>query len=80
MPMNKIISIITTMLAIVVLCSCSSTGSPTDAPPDHTVSKGGIMHKNGLENPEANCVQCHGSDLRGGTAGVSCYQCHGKKW
>ena len=71
---------ITTILAVVVLSSCSSTESPTNAPADHTVNKGGFMHKSGLENPEANCVQCHGSDLRGGTSGVSCYQCHGKKW
>jgi hypothetical protein len=70
----------TTVLAAVFLCSCSSTASPTNVPPDHIVNKGGILHKSGLENPEYNCVECHGSDLRGGTSGVSCYQCHGKKW
>lgn len=23
-----------------------------------------------------NCKKCHGTDLRGGTSGVSCYSCH----
>ena len=73
-------STITAVLVVVVLSSCSSTASPTNAPADHTVNKGGFMHKCGLENPEVNCVQCHGSDLRGGTSDVSCYQCHAKKW
>jgi len=24
----------------------------------------------------ANCKKCHGSDLKGGSSGVSCYSCH----
>lgn len=27
-------------------------------------------------NGYTSCAQCHGSDYRGGTSGVSCYQCH----
>ena len=49
-------------------------------PADHTLSKDGFMHKSGLEQPLVNCVSCHGSDLTGGTTGVSCFECHGTKW
>ncbi len=38
------------------------------------------MHKAGLKDAETNCTECHGDDLRGGNVGVSCYECHGKKW
>ena len=46
----------------------------------HTVNKDGVLHASGLSNPSANCTSCHGSDLRGGSAGVSCYRCHGAEW
>ena len=49
-------------------------------PADHTVSKDGFMHKSGLQQPLVNCVGCHGSDLKGGTVGVSCFECHSTKW
>ena len=76
------------LLRIIVLISftiffinCSSpTESKFNPPSDHTVSKNGVKHKNGLSSPIANCISCHGSDLRGGESGVSCYECHGKKW
>jgi len=70
------------LLALMLAASCSSSTSPDNpnAPADHTVVKSGASHKSGLSNPEANCTQCHGSDLMGGTAGVSCFKCHGKKW
>ena len=65
-----------------VINSCTKTNDiPKYSPPaDHTISKDGTMHKSGLDQPLANCVGCHGSDLRGGNTGVSCYECHGKKW
>lgn len=68
---------------VILLTSCSSpTGNKSkyDPPADHTVSKEGALHKPGLKNPLDNCVSCHGADLRGGEVGVSCYECHGKKW
>ena len=46
----------------------------------HTVNRGGTLHKPGLTDPQNNCVSCHGSDLRGGSVGVSCYKCHGELW
>lgn len=58
---------------------CKSPTSP-NAPDGHTVNKNGVYHRAGLENPLANCVSCHGTDLRGGSAGVSCFKCHGQKW
>ena len=61
-------------------CSSSST-APADAPEGHTIMKGSAAHAPGLNNPTVSCTQCHGADLRGGTAGQpSCFSCHGKKW
>jgi len=50
------------------------------APDNHTIDNSGVYHKPGLHDPMTNCVSCHGDDLRGGSAPVSCYQCHGQKW
>jgi len=72
--------IIPLLLAAVFLTSCSSPESGRNAPASHTINKGGFFHKPGLDNPEENCVSCHGDDLSGGTAGVSCFSCHGKFW
>jgi hypothetical protein len=57
----------------------SSSSSSTGAA-NHTLSKHGVMHMSGLSTPLTYCVSCHGSDLTGGTSGVSCYKCHGKVW
>ncbi len=39
-----------------------------------------FMHAPGYEDPRGNgCTQCHGADLRGGTAGT-CFVCHGNRW
>ncbi len=63
-------------------CSTSSTDANKDydPPADHSKSKDGFMHKSGLNDPLQNCTSCHGDNLEGGTSGVSCYECHGKKW
>ncbi len=50
------------------------------APANHTLDKSGAYHKPGLYEPQSNCVSCHGDDLRGGTAGQSCFSCHDRKW
>lgn len=62
-------------LMIIFIIACEKT--KYTPPADHTVSKDGFMHKSGLDQPLTNCVSCHGSDLTGGTSGVSCYECHG---
>jgi hypothetical protein len=54
---------------------------PSNAPASHTISKDGVRHLPGLNEPEANCTACHGADLRGGGNGEpSCFTCHGQKW
>ena len=71
------------LIFLLLLFACSSPSeseSKYDPPADHTISKDGAKHKSGLKTPLSNCIDCHGSDLRGGETGVSCYECHGKKW
>ena len=72
--------ILISIISIFLLYCSSPTDSEYNPPSDHTISKNGAMHKSGLNLPLENCVTCHGSDLRGGDSGVSCYDCHGKKW
>ena len=68
-------------MTVIIMSGCSNPSeSENEAPADHTVNQDGVRHKSGLNDPEVNCVACHGADLRGGQVGVSCYQCHGKKW
>jgi len=69
------------LLALVLIIGCEKANDPKHNPPaDHTISKSGFMHKSGLDQPLTNCTSCHGSDLKGGTTGVSCFECHGAKW
>jgi len=84
------------VLASLLMIGCDGVfpSAPKYGPPaDHTVRKGGALHKAGLNDPtsaDAGCsaAECHHSDLRGGMAIVenelfvapSCYQCHGEKW
>jgi len=75
---GKIAAII---LLVAFSFGCEKTNESKYSPPaDHTISKDGFMHKSGLEQPMTNCISCHGADLRGGTVGVSCYECHDKEW
>lgn len=67
-------------IAFTAFQACSDPTSPSGAAPNHTVNVKGVYHKTGLTNPTANCVECHGADLQGGTAKKSCFSCHGKKW
>lgn len=74
------------LLAVLALGACgdddSDDGNGTGPVPEgHTVSKDGVLHMSGLNDPLANCTGCHGADLRGGDEGQpSCYRCHGEKW
>ena len=69
-------------VAIVALfIGCENANDPKYNPPaDHTINQSGYMHKSGLNQPLTNCVSCHGADLKGGSTGVSCFECHGTKW
>ena len=76
------LSILSLAIIFFLINGCSEINDrPKYSPPaDHTNSMDGTMHKSGYGQPETNCVTCHGADLKGGTVGVSCYECHGKKW
>ena len=73
------LSVAVAMAALFI--GCENANDPKYNPPaDHTINQSGYMHKSGLNQPLVNCVACHGSDLNGGTSGVSCFECHGTKW
>jgi mono/diheme cytochrome c family protein len=47
----------------------------------HNQRKDGVYHALNYCKPLDYCVQCHGSNLRGGPNNEpSCYRCHGEKW
>jgi hypothetical protein len=68
------------LLIFAVNCSKTDIRPQYNPPPDHTVNNDGVLHKSGLKDPFTNCVGCHGADLKGGSAPVSCYECHGVMW
>ncbi len=82
MKRNKKFQLLALALSVlfILAISCEKNTSDYNPPSDHTVSMSGYMHKAGYDQPLTNCIACHGADLTGGTAGVSCYECHGKKW
>lgn len=79
---KKLVPFLFLVVLSLVIISCEEEGgnSNSNAPADHTISKDGFMHKSGLNEPLTNCISCHGADLQGGSVGVSCFDCHGKKW
>jgi hypothetical protein len=74
------VSIVSLVLACIISCEKENDFPDYNPPGDHTISKDGIMHKSGLNQPLDNCINCHGADLQGGSSGVSCYECHGEAW
>ena len=74
------VSILFLMLILIIACEETNDLPKYNPTADHTISKDGFLHKSGLDQALTNCVSCHGSDLEGGTTGVSCYECHGKEW
>ena len=73
-------SILILLFFLSISCEKEHGEKDYNPPSDHTISKDGYMHRSGLKQPLDNCVNCHGSDLNGGSSGVSCYECHGKEW
>ncbi|MGA2667773.1 MAG: hypothetical protein ABSF32_02520 [Ignavibacteria bacterium] len=87
----KLLSIISLLLLSVLYLYCNGpfpSQTKSDVPSDHTISKNGVLHKPGETNPQEECTECHGADLRGGVyndngvlkACQSCYQCHSSLW
>lgn len=75
-----LIAAVLTLATASVACDDDPT-LPDDAPVGHTVNQDGVAHMPGLSDPEANCTQCHGQDLMGGSSGEpSCFSCHGREW
>ena len=74
------VSVIWLVLILILSCEKENGNSDYNPPADHTISKDGFMHKSGLNQPLDNCASCHGTDLKGGNTGVSCYECHGEAW
>lgn len=70
----------TGLFLFVILFSCSSPTNSNPKVSGHDVKKDGVYHKAGLKDPNTNCVEYHGEDLKGGSSGISCYSCHGKMW
>lgn len=58
------------ILVVPLLAACSSGDAN-----GHSVSLGGMGHRDGYANPLGICTECHGATLRGGK-GPSCYACH----
>jgi mono/diheme cytochrome c family protein len=55
-------------------------GGTGGLPSNHTNSEDGILHAPGNNYPYTNgCTTCHGSTLQG-SAGPSCFACHGQEW
>jgi len=75
-----IIAMLSLLFVLLMACEKNDDTPDYNPPADHTISKDGFMHRSGLDDPLSNCVACHGADLQGGNSGVSCYECHGKKW
>jgi cytochrome c553 len=75
-----VIMVVLLSVLIVVACNDSVTAPNSTSPDDHTINRGGVRHKSGYTDPVNNCTACHGDDLRGGSAAVSCFKCHGQKW
>ena len=62
-----------TLLGGAFFSGCESGSG--DSPGSHMAVLGGISHLDGYTDPLANCTECHGAALRGGS-GPNCYGCH----
>jgi len=80
MRLFKIYVVSIVFLFVTLQCSSSTEPEKKTPPEGHIINKKDFMHKPGLADPLTNCVACHGSALKGGDVGVSCYSCHTEKW
>lgn len=79
---SRVIFFVGTALTVFLIYSCetktsvdwSGFGATTHFPSPYENDHAGYMEANGY--PFADCQECHGEDLEGGTSGVSCLACH----
>ena len=79
----KIVSLLVLILAA---CNKPTTGGENTSPnrtssvvniyPHSEEFKKTLMHGRVYSADKSTCLQCHGNDLKGGTAHVSCTKCH----
>lgn len=74
--MKRLASVVAAAALAVAAASCS--GNPSDYP--HTVNNGGVWHGEGIDDPVANCTECHGDMLQGTDTTPSCTDCHDRRW
>lgn len=77
--MRRTVSKSLLFVLLVTLPVVPACGGDDDGQATHTVDKAGVLHREGLEDPLVNCVECHGADLRG-ARGPDCHSCHGDLW
>lgn len=46
----------------------------------HSVKRGSAWHGHSAYSPNANCTECHGSNLTGDGTTPGCYSCHEDQW
>ncbi len=69
------------LFCIVILlsgCSEDKNPMPSESHPDgwNTATADNFHGSKVLETNYASCKSCHGTDLKGGKSGVSCFTCH----
>jgi hypothetical protein len=74
MKKNMVLCVTVLTLSSGAYLSGCESGSG-DSPGSHMIVLGGVSHLDGYTNPLANCTECHGTALRGGS-GPDCYGCH----
>jgi hypothetical protein len=78
--MNNIYFIISSLLLIFLVFSCTERNDPVEVGthPTEWNNSGSIKFhgKNVIFSGPGACQSCHGEDYQGGSSGVSCYDCH----
>ncbi len=73
-PLVHTLAIIVILLLFTISIAACGDGSTSNAPDDHTKSRGGVKHKPG--DPPFVCIACHGESLQGTSSTPSCFNCH----
>ena len=76
-PIKKLIFLGALLISALLASGCGSS-TPNAKPANDHQAAGWLPagHMNAAKADQKSCTECHGSDLSGGIAGVSCTQCH----